>query len=100
MKRKKSNDWQISTYVLDQVVKKWDRDEAIMNLRDRIKELELENGILKSESNKVEYDRLLNENSILRKNNENMKAQMESKYYKKFKKNKYEILEYLRRSKL
>lgn len=48
-KRDFENKYQISKYVLQNVLNKWDENEAILNLTSRIKEVELENGLLKSE---------------------------------------------------
>jgi hypothetical protein len=47
------NKYQISKYVLDYVLSQWGENDAIMNLRDRVKELENENGLLTSELNEL-----------------------------------------------
>ena len=73
----------ISTYTVNKIVEKWDRDETIMNLAARIKELDFENGVLKSEIESLkdkipkkgilqlrqETKRLTNRNNLLESKN-------------------------------
>lgn len=60
------NKYEISKYVLNHIINKWDKNEVIMNLRDRIIEIENENGILTSDLNELIDKRLKISPSILK----------------------------------
>lgn len=47
------NNYEISKYALKEIIQKWSDNETILNMHDRIKELELENGTLMSEINEL-----------------------------------------------
>lgn len=47
------NNYEISTFMLSAIINKWDENETIMNLTQRIKDVETENGSIKSELNEA-----------------------------------------------
>ncbi len=47
------NNYEISTFMLSNIINKWDENETIMNLTQRIKDVETENGAIKSELNEA-----------------------------------------------
>jgi len=47
------NSYEISKFALQEIISKWDENEAIANMYSRIKELEMENGYLMAEITEI-----------------------------------------------